>query len=68
MPEDIIEKVLGNDVSNKLRKRRLSKAKKVPETASSVKATGKSEINATRPKEPSKPKSAKDFFSDVGDY
>lgn len=67
MPEDTVEKILGNNVATKLRKKRLSKAKQVPATASAIKATGKTEINASRPKQTSKPKSAKDFFSDFGD-
>lgn len=67
MPEDVVEKMLGNDVSNKLRKRRLSKMKKAPQTASQVKSTGKSEINKSQSKEEKKPISAKDFFSNFGD-
>lgn len=63
MPEDIIEKTLGQDVSSKLRKRRLSSMKKVPDTASSVKATGQSEINKSKANaEPPKAVKAKDFF------
>jgi hypothetical protein len=62
MPEDIIEKTLGSDVSTKLRKRRLNNMKKAPEGASSVKATGQSEINKSKPKEEAKPVKAKDFF------
>ena len=62
MPEDIIEKVLGQNVSTKLRKRRLSNMKKAPEGASSIKATGQSEMNKTKPKEEPKPVAAKDFF------
>lgn len=63
MPEDVIEKTLGNNVSTKLRKRRISKMPKVPDTASNVKATGQSEINKAKAKE--EPKAiikAKDFF------
>jgi len=63
MPEDVIEKVLGQNVSNKLRKRRLSNMKKPPEGASAVKQTGQSEINKSKAKEePAKPAKAKDFF------
>lgn len=64
MPEDVIEKTLGDGVSNKLRKRRLEKAKasKTPDTAASVKATGTSEMNKTKTKEEPKPTKAKDFF------
>lgn len=67
MPEDVVEKMLGQDVSTKLRKRRLSKMKKAPQTASQVKQTGKSEIAKSQPKQESAPKKAKDFFSDFGD-
>ena len=62
MPEDLIEKTLGSDVSTKLRKRRLSKMKKAPETATSVKATGKSEMKKTEVTEEVKRIKAKDFF------
>lgn len=67
MPEETIEKILGTDVSTKLRKRRINKMKKSPETAASVKSTGKSEINASKPKEEKKAISAKEFFSNWGD-
>ena len=64
MPEDVIEKTLGDGVSNKLRKRRLEKAKasKTPDTAASVKATGTSEMNKTKVKEEAAPTKARDFF------
>lgn len=63
MPEDVIEKTLGNDISNKLRKRRLASMKKPPEGANSVKQTGQSEMNKAKAKEePAKPAKAKDFF------
>lgn len=63
MPEDVIEKVLGEGVSTKLRKRRLSNMKKTPDTATSVKATGQSEMKkATQKEEPAKAVNAKDFF------
>lgn len=62
MPEDVIEKVLGNNVSNKLRKRRLSSMKKTPDTASGVKQTGQAELKKSQPKEEAKPVKAKDFF------
>lgn len=63
MPEDVIEKTLGNDVSTKLRKRRLANAKKAPESAASVKATGQSELTKAKGKEETpKPIKAKDFF------
>lgn len=62
MPEDVIEKVLGNNVSNKLRKRRLSGMKKAPDTASGVKQTGQAELKKSQPKEEAKPVKARDFF------
>jgi len=68
MPEEIIEKILGQDVSNKLRKRRLNKMKKSVETASQVKQTGKAEINANKAKETVKPVNSKDFFKKIGSY
>lgn len=69
LPGDVIEQILGNDVTSKMRKYRRSKVKKAPETASSVKATGKSEIKAAKDAEkPDSAKSAKDFFSNIGSY
>jgi hypothetical protein len=65
MPEEVIERFLGDNVTGKLRKRRLAQAKasKAPETASSVKATGQTEINKTKAKESeAKPVKAADFF------
>lgn len=62
MPEEVIEKVLGNNVTTKLRKRRLNAVKKTPDTASSVKPTGQSEMNKAKPKEEEKPKKATDFW------
>lgn len=69
MPEDVIEKILGDDVSNKLRKRRLSKMKKAPESASTIKATGTAEINAAKANEKKEAtaRKAKDFFKNFGD-
>jgi len=65
MPEDVVEKVLGNNVSTKLRKRRLATMKKVPDTAAAVKATGTSESNKMKSEKQTevKPVKAKDFFS-----
>lgn len=70
MPEDVVERILGNDVSNKLRKRRLSKMKQAPQTASQVKPTGTAEIKKAQAEAQKevKPKSAKDFFKDIGSY
>lgn len=69
MPEKVIEEMLGNDVSNKMRKYRRSKIKDVPQTASSVKSTGKAEQKAAAAAaKPAEPKSAKDFFKDLSDY
>lgn len=65
MPEDVIEKTLGDGVSNKLRKRRLAKINKIPDSASSVKASGNSEtakIKQDKQVEKQAVK-AKDFFS-----
>lgn len=68
LPEEIVEKILGDTVSNKLRKRRLNKMKQAPQTASQVKPTGQAEIKkaeAEAAKE-QKVKAAKDFFKDIG--
>lgn len=62
MPEDIIDRVLGPNVSKKLRNGRLTKMKKT-DSAASVKATGQSEMKKAAAKEaPKKPIRAKDFF------
>lgn len=63
MPEDVIEKTLGNNVSTKLRKRRLSRQKKVQTKATDVKQTGESEINKLKGTQKTKKMNAKDFFS-----
>lgn len=69
LPGDVIEKILGDNVTSKMRKYRRSKIKKTPETASSVKATGNAEIKANADsKKEDKPSSAKDFFSNIGSY
>lgn len=70
MPEDVIEGILGEDTSNRLRKRRLKRMKKAPETASQVKATGQSEIKKAQAEaaKEKKPASAKDFFKNIGSY
>jgi hypothetical protein len=67
MSEDMIEQIIGKEFIDKVRKKRIAKMKNPVETASSVKSTGKSEINASAPKADPKPVSAKDFFSDFGD-
>lgn len=65
MPEEVIEKTLGNNVSDKLRKRRLSRQKKVVTKAADVKSTGQSEIKKAQAniEKASKKVNAKDFFS-----
>lgn len=68
MPEDIVEKLLGQNVTTKLRKRRLSQMKKAPATAAEIKQTGKAEINKSKQEEVKKPVSAKDLFKSFGDY
>jgi hypothetical protein len=68
LPEDVIEQILGDDVSTKLRKRRLKKMKET-KAASSVKATGQAEIKKAQAESEKKSEkvSAKDFFSNFGD-
>lgn len=70
MPEEVVEKILGEDTSNRLRKRRLNKMKKPPQTASQVKSTGNAEIKKAQAEAArnEKPKSAKDFFKDIGSF
>lgn len=66
MPEDVIEEMLGKDVSEKLRKSRLKKMKSAPETANAIKATGKAEEKV---KSSEKTKvNAIDFWKKFGDY
>jgi hypothetical protein len=68
MPEEVIEAMLGQNVTEKLRKHRLSKMKKAPETASSVKATGKSEEKAKTVEKEAKKIDAREFFKNFGNY
>ncbi len=69
MPEELIEKVLGQDISNKLRKNRLKKMKATTPTAADVKPTGKTEIKQSQQVSAAKtPTSSKDFFKKIGDY
>lgn len=66
MPEEVIEAILGDNVSKKLRNRRLSKMKKPVDTSSQVKSTGDSEINKAKADEGPKEKiSARDFFKNL---
>lgn len=65
-PDDVLDKMLGKNVSNRLRQQRLDKMKKAPsKTANSVKATGKSEINKKKEQVEKKPVSARDFFRNL---
>lgn len=66
MPEEVIEAMLGQNVTEKLRKHRLAKMRKAPETASAVKATGKSEEKAKTTEKEVKKIDAKDFFKTFG--
>lgn len=62
MPEDVIERTLGTNVSKKLRNNRVKKAKAAPANTE-VQATGRSETNkAKAEEEPTKKQKAKDFF------
>lgn len=62
MPEELIEKVLGTNVSKKLRNRRINSQKKTVTKAADVKSTGKSESKrAAAEKEAAKVK-ASEFF------
>lgn len=65
MPEDVIEQILGKDVSDKLRKRRINKMK-ATETAAAIKETGKAEqVKKSAESEPTKI-NPKDFWSKLG--
>lgn len=68
MPEEVIEAMLGQNVTEKLRKHRLAKMKKAPETANSVKATGKAEEKAKTKDVEKKPVDAKDFWKTFGNF
>lgn len=68
MPEEVIEAMLGQNVTEKLRKHRLAKMRKAPETASAVKATGKSEEKSKTTEKEVKKIDAKDFFKNFGNY
>jgi hypothetical protein len=65
-PEDIIEGFLGDNVLNKMKKRRLAKMKEV-QSPSSIKSTGESEIARNQAKaEPAKKVNPKDFWNKIG--
>jgi hypothetical protein len=65
-PEDVIEGFLGDNVLNKMKKRRLAKMKEV-QSASTVKSTGQTEIAKTQVKAQPKEKiPARDFWSKIG--
>lgn len=62
MPEDVIEKIIGNDVLGKLRKKRVAQAK-APAPAKKVAVdTGAANNRAKEPTEPAKKVTIKDFF------
>lgn len=62
MPEEVIEKTLGNNVSEKLRKRRIKRQRKPATKAADVKATGRSEINRSKAEQKPEKQNAKDFW------
>jgi len=64
MPEEVIESFLGDGVTTKLRKRRLSKMKDT-KSANSVKQTGKKEINKNKKEEKKTEENAVDFFRKI---
>lgn len=64
-PEDIIEGFLGDNVLNKMKKKRLAKMKEV-QSASGVKPTGQAEIAKSQPKKEAQPKiNPRDFWSKI---
>jgi len=67
MPEELVEAVVGKDVLNRVRKKRVSKAKKAT-VKPKIQATGEAEIKAAQDKN-SKDKekvSSRDFFRNLG--
>jgi len=62
MPEDVIEKTLGNNVSKKLRNRRIKRQKKAPVKGTDIQATGQSEIRKLREESAKNKTRAKDFW------
>ncbi len=69
MPEELVEAVVGKDTLNRLRKRRVSRARKAP-TKPRVEATGRAEINkvSEESKKTENKSSAKDFFKNLGNF
>lgn len=65
MPEDVVEAVIGKDVFEKVRKKRIKSLKTAPETANTVKSTGAAETKAAESKSKDKV-SARDFFKNLG--
>lgn len=69
MPEELIEAVVGKENFNRVRKKRVSRAKKPAHKK--VEATGQAEINKIEAEQNAKPKdkvSAKDFFKNLGSF
>lgn len=65
MPEDVIESVLGETVSNKLRQRRIKKMKEVKNT-SQIQPTGQTELaKKTTEEAPASKQTARDFFKNL---
>lgn len=63
MPEELVEAVIGKETFNKVRRKRLSRSKPAPATASGIKQTGVDSKSVDKPKERL---SAKDFFKKIG--
>ena len=60
MPEDVIEQLIGKDVIGRIRKKNLARAKEAPQTAKSIKDTGK--LTEAKESNDGPKQSFKDFF------
>ena len=70
LPDDVIDSLLGKDVLDRRRQRRVKRAKKKVETPSEIKQTGEAEVKKAQAQaaKEDKPKSSKDFFKSIGSY
>lgn len=62
MPEEVVEKIIGNDVLGKLRKKRLAAAKPPAPVKKAIPDTGKANVKNEEQPEQKKKVSYKDFF------
>lgn len=70
MPEEVIEQLLGKNTMERMRKRRINRAKKKVASPSEIKPTGETEVKKAREAQEREDKAlnSKDFFKNIGSY